>query len=169
MGFGHSQDVLVDTNAVIEAYRCGCWAPLSQYFRLHTVEQVVLETQTGAQNRDPEENINEAELRRTLYCVSKVLDESRASFHAAFPAAILDPGERDLIVYAGQFETSDVWLLNSPDNAVVRHAHERGWLDRLVSLEAMTSHLKLRLNHPLRGNFCEAWLSSKRTKYVLGL
>jgi hypothetical protein len=63
---------------------------------------------------------------------------------------------------------SPAWLLNSPDMAAVRFAHARGWIDRLVSLEAMTAHLKVRLKETLRMNYTERWLSEKRTRLLLG-
>jgi len=165
----HRQQVLVDTNFVIEAYRCGCWGGLSQYFKLCTVEQVVTETQTGYQNRKPEEQINEAGLRASCAHVEAVTQDQRAAFHAAHPTAILDPGERDLIVYAGSLPQVGLWLLNSPDMALVKHAFCRGWIDRLVSLESMAQHLGLRLNQPLRDNYTKSWLELKRRKLLLGI
>jgi hypothetical protein len=92
----------------------------------------------------------------------------RAKFHETFPGALLDDGERDLLVYAGTLTVGEAWLLNSPDMAAIRHAHSRGWLDRLVSLEAINSHLKGRLGAALRENYSEQWLSVRRTRLILG-
>lgn len=162
------QRVLVDTNVIIEAYRAGCWQALSGYFALETVEKVIEETQTGAQNRSPESVIDETRLRASIRHVASISDQMRAAFHLAHPASALDPGERDLLIYAGTVPASETWLLNSPDMAAIRHAHERGWLDRLVSLESMNGHLKGRLSSALRSNYTEQWLSVRRTRLLLG-
>lgn len=163
--FQNKQLVLVDTNVIIEAHRCGCWNTLANYFAIHTVDQVVLETQTGFQNRRPEENIDEATLRKSCARIAEISDGDRAAFHAAFPGALLDPGERDLLVYAGTVQGG--WLLNSPDVAAVRHCHSRGWLDRVVSLEAMNAHLRGRLKDNLRDNYTQQWLSAKKLSLIL--
>lgn len=87
----------------------------------------------------------------------------------SFPNVALDPGELDLIIYAGSLKsTANVWFLNSPDMAAVRHAHTRNWLDRLVSLEAMANHLKLKLASALRNNYTEEWLKKRRLELVFG-
>ncbi|MFZ3084933.1 hypothetical protein [Rhodoferax ferrireducens] len=168
MTFRPGQRVIVDTNVIIEAHRTGCWNTIANYFAIETVEKVIEETQTGAQNRSPETLINELVLRASMRHVAMVTDEMRAKFHESFPLAVLDPGERDLIVYAGTLTTADTWLLNSPDMAAVRHAHVRGWLDRVVSLEAMNRQLKGRLSAGLRENYSEQWLSIRRTRLILG-
>lgn len=167
MAFQPRQIVLVDTNVILEAHRTGCWTPLSQYFALHTVSKVVEETQTGYQNRTPEEWIDEAGLRSSLACVTDVTEEQRVAFNVAHGHPALDAGERDLLIYAESLQDR-VWLLNSPDMAAVRFAHKNGWIDRLASLEAMTSHLKARLRESLRTNYTERWLSGKKTNLLLG-
>jgi hypothetical protein len=168
MTFRPGQRVLADTNVIIEAHRTGCWNTIANYFSIETVEKVIEETQTGAQNRSPETLIDEAKLRASMRHVANVTDEMRAKFHEVFPMAVLDDGERDLLVYAGTLGAAEVWLLNSPDMAAVRHAHLRGWLDRVVSLESMNGHLKGRLSVTLRDNFSEQWLSVRRTRLLLG-
>jgi hypothetical protein len=168
MTFRPKQRVLVDTNVIIEAHRTGCWNTIAGYFALETVEKVIEETQTGAQNRAPETLIDETKLRASMRHVHNVTEEMRAKFHHAFPRALLDPGERDLLVYAGTLDFGEAWLLNSPDMAAIRHAHSRGWLDRLVSLEALNGHLRGKLGASLRDNYSEQWLSVRRTRLILG-
>jgi hypothetical protein len=167
MAFQPRQIVLVDTNVVLEAHQTGCWIPLAQYFALHTVAKVVEETQTGYQNRDPEHWIDETTLRRQLTHVEAITDVQRVTFNMTHGHPTLDPGERDLLIYAETL-TPPVWLLNSPDMAVVRFAHRMGWIDRLASLGAMSAYLKTRLSRDLRDNYTERWLSGKRTELLLG-
>jgi hypothetical protein len=168
MTFRPKQRVLVDTNVIIEAHRTGCWNTIVNYFSVETVEKVIEETQTGSQNRAPETLIDEAKLRSSLHYIAKITDEMRAKFHESFPLALLDDGERDLLVYAGVLPAGDIWLLNSPDMAAVRHAHSRGWLDRLVSLEILNAHLKGKLGATFKDNYSEQWLSIRRTRLILG-
>ena len=168
MSFSAGQVVLIDTNVFIEAHRVGCWTALSKYFSLHTVEKVAEETQTGFQNRRPEEQIDVQALRATFQHIAAINDEQRAQFQLDFPGTALDPGERDLIIYAGTQPAKEVWFLNSPDMALVRHSLGRNWLDRLVSLEAMNKHLKVRTGQALRDNYTEGWLSERRTRLLLG-
>ena len=168
MAFLHGQVVLVDTNVIIEAHRTGCWTQIADFFRIRTVEKVVEETQTGFQNRHPEQLIQEADLRASLDLVAGISDEQRASFNLTYHHPSLDPGERDLLIYADLLEES-AWLLNSPDMALVRFAHGRQWLDRLVSLEAMTGQLRAKLRHNLAANYCDRWLSERKTAMILGM
>lgn len=158
--------VLLDTNVIIEIHRVGCLNSLASYFRLHTVEKVVEETQTGFQNRRPEQTIDLASLLSSLANVGSVTDEQRAEFNLTYGHPPLDAGERDLLVYADSIG-GGLWLLNSPDMAAIRFAHGRGWIDRLVSLEAMTSHLRVRLKESLKENYTESWLSTRRTMLLL--
>jgi hypothetical protein len=161
------QIVLVDTNAIIEAHRIGCWKALAGCFALHAVEKIVEETQTGFQNRRPEQQIDAAALRMSLSCIASITDEERADFNLRHRHPPLDPGERDLLIHAERIgETA--WLLNSPDMAVVRFAHTVGWLDRLVSLEAMADRSGFRRREPLKDNYTEAWLAQRRTRLLLG-
>jgi hypothetical protein len=167
--FKQSQIVLVDTNVLIEAHRTGCLASLANYFSLHTVETVVTETQTGHQNRSPEETIDLVKLKSQLKHIEVITQAQRAAFYLAYPTVALDPGELDLIIYAGSFsKNTEVWFLNSPDMAAVRHAYTRNWLDRLVSLEAMTSHISARLSGQLPQNYTERWLRERKLNLLLG-
>lgn len=99
--FAKNQIVLVDTNVILEAHRVGCWVALTQYFALHTVEKVVEETQTGFQNRSPEQTIDELTLRQQLHTVASVSELQRAAFVIDYFDVQLHDGERDLVIYAG--------------------------------------------------------------------
>ena len=167
MPLGQNDIVLVDTNVILEAHRTGCWAQISYYFALHTVEKVVEETQTGYQNRAQQEWIDEARLCAAFGHIAHVTREQRAAFDIAHKHPSLDAGEKDLLIYAETMQ-SPAWLLNSPDMAAVRFAYACGWIDRLISLEAMTVHLKSRLKVTLRRNYTRRWLSEKKSGLLLG-
>lgn len=115
----------------------------------------------------PEHRIDEAVLRGQLSHVKSITEIQRVRFNMTHGHPTLDSGERDLLIYAETL-AAPAWLLNSPDMAAVHFAHGLGWIDRLVSLGAMSAHLKARLSRDLRDNYTERWLSSKRTELLLG-
>lgn len=166
MPFQRNQIVLVDTNVVIEAHRTGCWNQLAEYFRLCTVEKVIEETQTGFQLRRAEQQIDRTVLRASMHEIADITDEMRFNFNIRNGHPTLDDGERDLLVHAETLRNA--WLLNSPDMAVIRFANSRGWLDQLVSLEAMNAHLRSRLRETFCENYTERWLSTQKTDFLLG-
>ncbi|WP_082636312.1 hypothetical protein [Stutzerimonas nitrititolerans] len=167
--FRKDQIVLVDTNVLIEAHRVSCWNTLSSYFKFSTVETVIEETQTGFQNREPGQTIDLSPLRASFHHIEKVTDLARAQFALDNPEVLLDPGERDLVIYAHSLDPKSTWFLNSPDMAAIRYGHQSNWLDRLVSLEAMAKHISAHTTTSFRDNFTESWLSQKRTKLLLGI
>lgn len=154
---------------IIEAHRLGCWAPIADFFDLHTVEKVIEETQTGFLNRDPDELIDEGVLRASFGVVANVSGIDRVKFNMSYGHPQLDAGERDLLAYASSLDSESIWLLNSPDMAAVKFAHNAGWRDRLVSLESMTTRLRIRLNENMFENYTEQWLSDRKIRLLLGL
>ena len=60
----HSGPVLVDTNAILECWRVGAWRALASGYGVETVEDCVIETQTGFQRRRREQQIDAGALRR---------------------------------------------------------------------------------------------------------
>lgn len=159
---------MLDTNVIIEAHETQCLAQLANCFRLCTVEKVIAETQAGdPQRRRQQRNIDEAELRKWMHEIRDVTDEQRFDFNMKYQAVGLDDGERDLLIRAN--DISEAWLLNSPDMAVLRFAHRKGWMDRLVSLEAMCRTCSARLSQDLKENYRENWLSANRTNFALGV
>lgn len=74
----HSGPVLVDTNVILESHRVGAWRALAGGYRVETVEDCVMETQTGFQQRREERQIDERELRAALKAVHAVEDREHA-------------------------------------------------------------------------------------------
>ena len=62
----HRGPVLVDTNVILECWRIGAWRALAGGYRVETVEDCVIETQTGFQRRAAEQQIDNAALRGFL-------------------------------------------------------------------------------------------------------
>lgn len=160
--------VLIDTNVIIEGHRVQCWNQLAQYFKLHTVEKVIEETQTGYQNRRPEQTIDQALLRKSFNHIEAISELQTIEFDMLNVGQILHDGEKQLVIYANTIK-EDVWFLNSPDLAAVKYSCQKGWGDRLISLEAMTKHLSCRLKVNFERNFTDSWLSQSKLKFKTGV
>ena len=156
--------VLVDTNVIIEAWRVGGWKALIGRHAVETVEQVVTETQTGAQNRRPQARIDGRELKRTLASVHAVSDGARATLAIEVFDIALDPGERDLWAHA--LQRPDTWVLCGPDKASLRVGVRLGLRDRLVSLETLWKAAGYKARG-LRANFTEAWHAQTMSALVM--
>lgn len=166
--FNKGDIVLIDTNVIIEGHRVHCWSQLAQYFKLHTVEKVIEETQTGYQNRRPEQTIDQALLRKSFFHIEAISELHIIEFDMSNVGQILHDGEKQLVIYANTIK-ENVWFLNSPDLAAVKYACQKGWGDRLISLEAMTKHLGCRLKVNLERNFTESWLSQSKLRFNTGV
>lgn len=130
-----NQVVLVDTNIIIEAIRIHCWAALTGFFRLETVEKCREEARSGCAYRPGYISVREKDLQDRLVG-HLVGDEALARLTLADPdSALLDPGERHLWAHA--LGRADTWLACTADAAAVRIAVRLGWEDRLVSLEQL--------------------------------
>jgi hypothetical protein len=89
--------VLVDTNVIIEVWRVDAWRALCGAYSLETVEECLIETQTGYQNRRPEQQIDQGALLAGFKAVHKVSDPVRAAALVRDgEIAMLDEGEKAL-------------------------------------------------------------------------
>lgn len=92
----HRGVVLVDTNVVLEAHRSGSWRALTGGDRVETVDERVIETQTGFQLRRPEQQIDAVESRGRLGEVHAFDDVERARRVILAGNIFLDAGEAAL-------------------------------------------------------------------------
>lgn len=168
MTLSKGQLVLVDTNVIIEAHRSRCWAALADFYALATVAKCVEETQTGCQNRSPEQQIDETRLRATLSREPiPVSDLDEARFLQVRKSKVaLDPGEYHLMVYATL--NPGAWIVCSPDKALMRFSFEQGWIDRVVSLGELADRFSHRFAVPLLRQYTKDWLSVEKTRFLLG-
>ncbi len=136
--------VLIDTNVILEAHRVACWQNLSRLYHFHTVSTVMEETQTGYQHRSRPQQIDYFQLTVSMGHIYEVTQVDLMSCTLDQPQIMgLDPGERDLLIYARKAGENS-WLLASPDKAAMRVAHAIGWLDRMISLENLLNTVHLR-------------------------
>jgi hypothetical protein len=158
--------VLIDANAIIEAHRKGCWAALCGRFRVETVEQCFVETQTGFQKRRQEELIDPAALRAQLAAVHQVSKVELARVDL-LGGPLLDEGEKALWAHA--IARNDAWVLCGPDRASMRFGFELGFRDRLVSLGGMLNDIGHRPRVPLGAQYEKAWLDRLLNDLAMGL
>jgi hypothetical protein len=159
----HRGAVLVDTNVILECWRVKAWRALAGGYGVETVEECVIETQTGYQRRRPEQQIDEAALVASLNAIHKISDKERAAAIAREAAACmreplfasLDPGEQALWAHA--LTRPDAWVLCGPDKASLRFGIRLGCSGRLMALERLLVDAGYRPVASLRSNYTTAW------------
>lgn len=151
----HRGPVLVDTNVILESYRVSAWRALVGGYRTETVEDCVVETQTGLQFRRPERRIDERELRESLAAVHGVADIQRAELALRADGIGLDRGEESLWAHA--MRRDDDWMLCGPDAASLRMGVRLGFRDRLVSLQRLLEDAGFPSSGTLRHHYTARW------------
>ena len=107
--------VLVGTNVIIEAHRTGAWAALVGTYGVETVEDCVIETQTGYHRRTLEHLIDARDLRASLTAVHDVTGSEYAELAVRISDIALDRCEESL--WAHSLGRVGTWLLSGPDRA----------------------------------------------------
>jgi hypothetical protein len=161
----HDGPVLVDTNVILECWRVGAWRALTGGYRVETVEDCVIETQTGYQRRRPEQQIDHATLQASLAVVHRVGDRERAAAivrEAMF--SFLDVGEQSLWAHA--LTRDDAWVLCGPDKASLRFGIRLGLRERLVALEDLLQEVGYK-SPALRTAYSSAWLAKTLGEIVI--
>ena len=162
----HSGPVLVDTNVIPECWRVDAWKALTGGYGVETVEDCVIETQTGFQRRRVEQQIDNAKLRTSLATIHKVGNKEHAT--AAVRDALfssLDLGERALWAHA--LSRNDAWVLCGPDKASLRLGVRLGFRERLFALEMLLIDAGFRPKQPLRTNYTTKWLAQTLSEIVI--
>ena len=161
----HQGPVLVDTNVIIECHRTRLWNVLSGAYRIETVEDCVIETQTGFRRRQHAQLIDETYLRRRLHAVHLVDARSSAEVMAAQRNPRLDLGEAALWAHA--LHRTDNWVLCGPDYASIQYGFENGFRDSLISLEALLDEAGHRRKVALQSHYTKNWLNNLISNLIL--
>jgi hypothetical protein len=161
----HTGPVLVDTNAILESFRVGAWRALASGYGVETVEECMTETQTGYQRRQPEQQINGAELRASLASVHTVGNPELARVAVSAPDIALDMGERYLWAHA--LTRKDAWIFCGPDKASLRFGVRLGLRERLVALEGLLEAIGYRPSVGLRPAYTSNWLQKTLGELVI--
>ena len=149
--------VLIDTNVIIESHRVSAWKALAGGHRLETVEDCIIETQTGFQLRKQEQQILQEELREKLAAVHPVNDREYAELVVRIEGIALDRGEESLWAHA--LGRNEDWLLCGPDKASLRCGVRLGYRERIISLEELLEKAGHKLKTPLFDNYTKKWLN----------
>jgi hypothetical protein len=162
----HAGAVLVDTKVILECWRVSAWKALASGYGVETVEDCVIETQTGFQRRRAEQQVDNAQLRASLAAVHKVEARELAAAAVRDPLfASLDLGERSLWAHA--LTRSDAWILCGPDKASLRFGVRLALRDRLVALETLLSEIGFRPKQSLRANYTARWHAESLNQIVI--
>lgn len=159
-----NKPLLVDTNLILEAHRCGCWKQIASAFCVETVTKCVEETQTGKQRTDRKVKIDEPALRRSV----RVHDVTREELLLVqqMGGAGLDHGEMHLWAHA--LTRTDVWVLCGPDTASLKFGFNSGHKDRLVHLEAVLAEIGVRLPRNIGEHFGRRWHEQTINDMIFG-
>jgi hypothetical protein len=161
----HHGPVLVDTNVILECWRVGAWRALTGGYRVETVEDCVIETQTGFQRRAVEQQIDNAALRASLAIVQQVTDSDRAAAIVRETMfSFLDLGEQSLWAHA--LTRKDNWVMCGPDKASLRFGVRLGLRERLVALESLLQGAGHKASE-LRPAYTSAWLAKTLGEIVI--
>jgi hypothetical protein len=151
---------------ILECWRVSAWKALSSGYRVETVKDCVIETQTGLQRRRAAQQIDADQLRASLAAIHLVGDLELAAAAVRDPLfSSLDVGERSLWAHA--LTRSDVWVLCGPDKASLRLGVRLGFRDRLVALEALLSDVGYRPKESLRTNYTGKWHAEALNQMVI--
>ena len=161
----HRGPVLIDTNVILECHRVRAWRALAGGYRLETVEDCVVETQTGFQRRRREQRIDEWELRTSFAAVHSIGDQERAVAATRAPDIFLDVGEASLWAHA--LTRTDAWVLCGPDKASLRFGVRLGHWERLVPLESLLDEIGHKARISLRPAYTRQWHRSRVSDFVL--
>jgi hypothetical protein len=162
----HRGPVLVDTNVILECWRIDAWRALAGGYGVETVEDCVIETQTGFQRRRREQQVDRAALVASLAAVHPVGDREQAAAAVRDSAfAFLDVGERSLWAHA--LGRSDAWVLCGPDKASLRFGVRLGLRDRLVALEQLLHDAGHRPRPALKDAYTSGWLARTLGELVI--
>lgn len=162
----HRGPVLVDTMVILECWRINAWKALTEGYAVETVEDCIIETQTGFQRRREEQRIDQVVLTETLKAVHKVSDADTAAVLLRDPlAANLDLGERSLWAHA--IARTDTWVLCGPDKASLRFGVRLGLRDRLVGLEGLLRDAGHKPGAALKENHTSKWFDKALGEMVI--
>jgi hypothetical protein len=92
--------VFADTNVILESFRTGCWAAISNHFSIETVEKCVEETLTGNPGDSRHVAVPSADLTAGLSGQHPVNRKELASLVLSNPScSTLDDGEKHLFAW----------------------------------------------------------------------
>ena len=149
---------------VIEAVDTGCWNAITGNREIVTVEECGEELRRGDPSMHGYVQVRDGDIARAI--VRPLPTTADVTFRLQYPDAYrLDAGERDLLALA--YTLSDDFALCSCDKAAIGAAHALGWLDRVVSLQALAASVGIRPRRPFKRQYAERQLQTWKTSLIL--
>lgn len=147
--------ILIDTNAILEAHRIGCWKALCGFFSMETVQRCVTECGEGDPFREHHipVDIDELEGQVKIHTATPVMIAELAAQSGGAFADIHD-GEKHLLAYT--MTQANAYLLCSPDKDCMRVGMILDILKWYVSLEKIAEKSGCR-RLALREQYTEKW------------
>lgn len=161
--------VFVDTNIIIEAFGTKTWTALCNTYQVETVDKCVAESLAGDQTRNGYVKADEPGLKRGLAKIHEVDKAVLSPFRMKHSEALagLHAGEMELFAFieSSGLATESLILISTADGAAVKFACQIGWIDCLISLEAMLrkSGVTGTQIKGLRRQYSKDWLESWKT------
>lgn len=153
--------VFIDTNAIVEAHRTGCWKTIINRHDIETVNQCVVECGTGNQRRPGYVHVDLNKLKVSIK-VWKVEDDQVAALRLRLKKSVfLDAGEEQLLAFA--IHQTGMWWICSPDNDSIRAALKLGIHEKLISLKKLADEAGIKPN--LEDQYRKKWLRKKIGQY----
>ena len=149
---------------VIEAVDTGCWNAITGQRQVVTVPACEDELRQGDTSARGYVTVGAEDIARIT--IRTVPQAAAVTLRLKYPDANrLDGGERDLLALATTI--TDEFDVCSCDRAAVRAAHALGWIDRVVSLEAVAASVGARPGRPFKRQYTEKAPSTWRTALML--
>ncbi len=149
---------------ILESHRVGSWRALTSRYKVETVEDCVIETQTGFRRRH--QMIDTSELRESLSSVHSVDDGERADLTMRMSNNFeLHMGEESLWAHA--IHRNDAWVFCGPDRTSLSFGVQMGFRWRLVSLEKLLADIGYKPKTTLRPAYTEKWLRVTLAELVI--
>lgn len=156
--------VYVDTCAIIDAVKLGCWDDLCQQYSVHTVEAVQRESQDGDRT-DPEYVPVNPKCFGTTVTVHPVAAGMITRVAARLGDLAPDRGELELLAYV-MTQDPGALLICSSDRAAVRAGCALGLSSRFRSLELLVTRGRATKYVFSEEKTTEKWLTEVKTKFT---
>jgi len=154
----------LDTCAIIEAHRVGCWRQMVTRYELHTVAECRDELRSG-NARDSEYIVVDVDqVERDMVIHGLSVEQRIAAGVKSASFGVLDAGERDLLAWcAAQAPTA--MIITTGDRAAIVAACELGLRENLQPLEEVT--IAIGVHADLKKHYRRAWLAEICTTCAL--
>jgi hypothetical protein len=154
----------LDTCAIIEAHRVGCWPNILSRFETHTVKSCRDELAAGDPSDPAYVPVDMSRIDADVVVHSPTAIQVASAILKSATMRGVQDGERDLLAWCAA-QAPGAMILTTGDRAAIVAACELDLKDSLRSLEELAAIAGL---HPaLQNHYYTKWLTDIRTKWLL--